>query len=72
MSTFDVGLLPSGHLHCFPSTEDNSTGETVQIDLVGKAFSRSVGEGLFTLAARKNSADLSPSLQFWRNFPANT
>jgi hypothetical protein len=27
-----------------------------------------VGEGLFTLAARKSGAGLSPSLQYWRDF----
>jgi len=68
MSTFDLGLLPSGHLHCFPSIEDDTTGKALHIAPIGKAFARSVGEGLFTLAARKSGADLSPSLQYWRNF----
>ena len=27
-----------------------------------------MGEGLFTLAARKSGADLSPSMQYWRSF----
>ena len=67
MSFFDLGLLPSGHLHCFPSVADGSTGNAIN-SAVGKAFTRSVGEGLFTLAARKSSADLSPSLQYWRTF----
>ncbi|MEA2093094.1 MAG: DEAD/DEAH box helicase [Pseudomonadota bacterium] len=68
MSTFDLGLLPSGHLHCFPSIADDTTGKAIHIATIGKAFARSVGEGLFTLAARKSGADLSPSLQYWRNF----
>jgi hypothetical protein len=68
MSTFDLGLLPSGHLHCFPSIADDTTGKAVHIATIGKAFARSVGEGLFTLATRKSGADLSPSLQHWRNF----
>jgi len=68
MSTFDLGLLPSGHLHCFPTIEDDTTGKAIHIAPIGKAFARSVGEGLFTLAARKSGADLSPSLQYWRNF----
>jgi hypothetical protein len=68
MSTFDLGLLPSGHLHCFPSAADDSTDNATHIAPIGKAFERSAGEGLFTLAARKNGADLSPSLQYWRNF----
>ncbi len=68
MSTFDLGLLPSGHLHCFPSIADDTTDKAIHIAPIGKAFGRSVGEGLFTLAARKNGADLSPSLQYWRSF----
>ncbi|MCF6354000.1 MAG: DEAD/DEAH box helicase [Candidatus Polarisedimenticolaceae bacterium] len=68
MNTFDLGLLPSGHLHCFPSTADSATGETAHPASIGKAFARSVGEGLFVLAARKGGADLSPSLQYWRSF----
>ncbi|MCP4993791.1 MAG: hypothetical protein GY934_08405 [Gammaproteobacteria bacterium] len=51
MSLFDLGLLPSGHLHCFPLNTDDATDKTTPI---GKAFASSVGEGLFALAARKN------------------
>ena len=69
--TFDLGLLPSGHLHCFPSNEEQSTGKTLQTDPVGKAFARSTGEGLFALAATKSCTGLSPSLQYWRNFSRN-
>jgi superfamily II DNA or RNA helicase len=65
MTSFDLGLLPSGHLHCFPSDADDVTDKAVS---VGKAFRRSSGEGLFTLAARRNGSDLTPSLQYWRNF----
>lgn len=68
MTTFDLGLLPSGHLHCFQSAADDSTDNAAHIALIGKAFTRSVGEGLFTLAAQKNSTALSPSLQYWREF----
>ena len=65
MTSFDLGLLPSGHLNCFPSDADDATDKAVS---VGKAFRRSSGEGLFTLAARRNGTDLTPSLQYWRNF----
>ena len=68
MSIFDLGLLPSGHLHCFPSEADGTTGNAINSAAIGKAFTRSVGEGLFTLAARKTGAGLSPSLQYWRDF----
>ncbi len=55
MTTYDLGLLPSGRLHCFPSNADDAT-------------THDIGERLFTLAARRNSTGLSPSLQYWRNF----
>ncbi|MCU7906149.1 MAG: DEAD/DEAH box helicase [Candidatus Thiodiazotropha sp. (ex Epidulcina cf. delphinae)] len=71
MHPFDLGLLPSGHLHCFPSTADDPTGKALHIAPIGKAFARSAGEGLFTLAAGKNGAELSPSLQYWRDFACN-
>ena len=68
MSIFDLGLLPSGHLHCYPSIADDTTGQATHIATISKAFAQSMGEGLFTLAALKSGADLSPSLQYWRNF----
>ncbi|MFT5115077.1 MAG: hypothetical protein ACI8P9_004420 [Parasphingorhabdus sp.] len=66
MTHFDLGLLPSGRLHCFPS-DANQLSETVSAT-IGSAFARSTGEGLFNLAARKSGVDLSPSIQYWRNF----
>ena len=68
MSAFDLGLLPSGHLHCFPSIADDATGKAIPSASLSNAFACSVGEGLFTLTARKSGTDLSPSLQYWRNF----
>ena len=68
MNALELGLLPSGHLHCFPSITDDTTSKAIHSATIGNAFARSVGEGLFTLAARKSGTDLSPSLQYWRNF----
>jgi len=65
---FDIGLLPSGHLHSFLSTIADETDNKRDITSIERAFSRSVGEGLFSLAATRSSAGLSPSLQYWRNF----
>ncbi|MEJ2612789.1 MAG: hypothetical protein P8179_22700 [Candidatus Thiodiazotropha sp.] len=53
MNSFDLGLLPSGHLHSFPSAADEPTGNTTLIASIGKAFTRSAIEGLLPLAARK-------------------
>ncbi len=68
MSNFDVGLLPSGHLHMFLSIPDDATDNKRHDVTIERAFSRSVGEGLFSLAARKSGANLTPSLHYWRNF----
>lgn len=68
MNAFDLGLLPSGHLHCFALIADDTSNNATHHVLIGKAFVRSAGEGLFFLAARKNSENLSPSLQYWRSF----
>jgi non-specific serine/threonine protein kinase len=66
--SFEIGLLPSGHLHCFPSANDNDTAESAIDVRIVKAFSRHTGEGLFDLAARKAKADLAPTVIYWRNF----
>jgi non-specific serine/threonine protein kinase len=68
VSTFDLGLLPSGHLHCFPSTAGDTADKAIHNATISKAFARDMGEGLFILAARKSGADLSPSMQYWRSF----
>ena len=58
--SFEVNILPSGHLHC---TDDNITrGKFVS------AFENDVGEGLFALAASQNNATFSSSANFWRDF----
>jgi len=67
VSYFDIGLLPSGHLHSFSSKTD-VTDNKGQITAIERAFSRSAGEGLFSLAAIKSGAGLSPPLQYWRSF----
>ncbi|MBT4522747.1 MAG: ATP-dependent helicase, partial [Halieaceae bacterium] len=43
-------------------------GKGVHSATLGDAFARSVGEGLFSLAATKSDTDLSPSVRYWRNF----
>ncbi len=68
VSDFDIGLLPSGHLHGFSSATADATDNKGRITAIEQAFSRSVGEGLFSLAAIKSSTGLSPSLQYWRSF----
>lgn len=66
--SFEIGLLPSGHLHCFPSTADSDANESAANERIGKAFSRHTGEGLFALVARKEEIDLPQTFIYWRNF----
>ena len=66
--SLEIGILPSGHLHCFSSATDGDSGESVRDAPVDKAFARHAGEGLFALAAGKDSADMPPSFIYWRNF----
>ena len=66
MTDFDLGLLPSGHLYCFPSAA-TQTSETTSAT-IKTTFAQDTSAGLFHLAARKSDADLNASLQYWRNF----
>ncbi|MBL1275691.1 MAG: DEAD/DEAH box helicase [Ectothiorhodospiraceae bacterium] len=68
MSSFDLGLLPSGHLQGFLPLTDNAADDDGDVSAIERAFSSCVGEGLFFLASLKKGTDLSPSLHFWRKF----
>jgi hypothetical protein len=63
---FDLGLLRSGHLHCFPIAAD--AAPTLEPPGLDAAFGRHAGEGLFTLAADKAASDLAPTLRYWHDF----
>jgi non-specific serine/threonine protein kinase len=64
--SFEIGLLPSGHLHCYwSSTESEASDPEAQL---ARAFTTHVGEGLFTLVAKKLDTGLSPTLIYWRRF----
>ncbi len=65
---FEIGLLPSGHLHCFASTAHDDSTESTANARIGKAFLRHTGEGLFALSAMKVDAGLPPTFAYWRNF----
>ena len=68
MTRPELGVLPSGHLHWFPTENDSDAGlQTGQVAF-NAAFARGVAEGLIALAAKDNAADLSPALGYWRAF----
>ncbi|MCY4042062.1 MAG: DEAD/DEAH box helicase [Gammaproteobacteria bacterium] len=68
MNRLELGLLPTGHLHCFAQAEENTANEASSDSAIAKAFSRNTSEGLFALASRKSDQDLSPSMHYWRGF----
>ncbi len=67
VNPFELGLLPSGHLHVVSFAAENTVDQTVHATLK-KAFSLGVGEGLFALSVQKNTIGFSPSLKYWRKF----
>jgi non-specific serine/threonine protein kinase len=58
----ELGLLPSGHLHCFLASDEVHTPLSF-----AQAFARHPAEGLFVLAADKSAQGLSPSLRYWHD-----
>lgn len=35
MNALELGLLPSGHLHCFPSIADDTRGKAIHSGVLG-------------------------------------
>ena len=66
--SFEIGLLPSGHLHCFPVAVDAGSPPESAPPVLFASFSRHPSEGLFTLAADKSTQGLTPTLHYWRDF----
>jgi len=62
--TIELGVLPSGQLHCFIDSTDSL--EAGVKNTIVKAFSHHVGEGLFALAAINGELALPLSFRFWR------
>lgn len=67
----ELGVLPSGCLHNYaaqPADDEAASALTTLPTAIAKAFSGSLGEGLFALAAHKKNTDLSPTFRYWREF----
>ena len=68
--TIELGVTPLGHLRCYGGSADSLTNPAappVPV-VIETAFGKSIGEGLFALAAYKNAVELSSVLRFWREF----
>jgi non-specific serine/threonine protein kinase len=61
-----IGLLPSGHIHCY--TLSAGQKEKPLNDRIAKAFSRHASEGLFELAVKGKEHELSATSRYWHHF----
>ncbi len=69
--SFELGLLPSGHLHSFAAPEAEVAPPARDPQALREAFDRDAAEGLFTLAADKSTQGLGPSLHYWHGIAAD-
>lgn len=69
--SFELGVTPSGHLHCVMADDGSDAADAPQIASIAKAFTRGTAEGLFALAARKSGDGFPPSFVYWRAFAAD-
>lgn len=65
--TIELGITPHGRLHCYKSSEDASSVLQVP-SVIGKAFEKGIGDGLFVLATRRNTAEFPSVFRFWGEF----
>jgi SNF2 family DNA or RNA helicase len=68
MNQPELGVLPSGHLHCFLTEDDSDADQITGQVAIDAAFARSIAAGLIALAAMDNATNLSPALGYWRTF----
>lgn len=64
--SFDLGILPSGHLHCCPLAA-GVVLEPKFLELREK-FLHNLGEGIIALAADKTTHELTSTLRYWHGF----
>ncbi len=65
---YEIGLLPSGHLHCYLLPETEAKADSTFNHYIAKAFDREVGEGLFELAVKWKYQKLSAVSVYWHHF----
>lgn len=68
MMTYEIGLLPSGHLHCYRLTDDDAQAESSFNRSIVKSFSSDAAEGLFDLVVKRKDQALSPAWRYWHHF----
>ena len=68
MTQPELGVLPSGHLHCFLTEGDSDANQITGQVAIDTVFARSIAAGLIALAAMDNATNLSPALGYWRTF----
>ncbi len=68
MTQTELGVLPSGHLHCFLTENDSDADQITAQAAIDAAFAPGIAAGLIALAAMDNATNLSPVLGYWRTF----
>ena len=71
MTQPELGVLPSGHLHCFLTEGDSDANQITGQVAIDAAFARSIAAGLIALAAMDNATNLSCALRIV-NYYLNT
>ena len=66
--SYDLTLTPAGHLHLREGEDDSGATPDAWMKRVAAALSSSQASGIFSLAATRPDAPLSPSFSFWRDF----
>jgi superfamily II DNA or RNA helicase len=64
--SFEIGLLPSGRLHCYRSNTGSETSDAE--NQLAELLSAQLGAGLFALAANKQASGLTSTWCYWRSF----
>ena len=66
--TIELGVTPHEHLFCYGLSEDDALTAHPVPSAVGKAFEKGIGDGLFALAACRDTVEFSPGFRFWSEF----
>ncbi len=64
----ELGVLPAGHLEWLSPDDDGDGSRQVERAAIDAVFARSIADGLIALAAKDDTAGLSPVLSYWRAF----
>ncbi|MBL4868730.1 MAG: DEAD/DEAH box helicase [Pseudomonadales bacterium] len=64
---YELGLLPSGHLHCFQD-QHKLTDNPALKPIISAFTKKSAADGLLTLSTDPSDAGLPPTFRYWKSF----